>query len=571
MLLDDLAESIQKVQEISRTELCTIHIGIKKDRYFSTFRLLDGGSAERIATADDGRIFADASLHKVFIAAGVSLMIEKLSVGSAPANRFRGVRNAWTRTFTDVFNEFSQDFQIKPLYGNPTVFELLVHYKTPCNINHLLIAPDGSPLLSKNAFLNTISQYSKDTRKQHKDTAWCEYSNAGYILISLLIEVVSDKSLPDFLREYIFKPLGMHQTYMKADELSSVPIGKRVTPHVVSSDGLRRAIHVDEIPYLSDTVEMAAMGGYTCAADIGKFLDMVLEGLYGTPSSPMFDEEFVNSLFKGMGALDKKNNGYTRFGLYTTLDEEWPGSHSLNRLISSGTDSSKYKLGKDSQNRDLKAYYMAGSSTGWLSTVYLLPKQKTFIIALTNTSGPLDMSDIISRLCLQEIFDLRPSKVGDPNFTCQPKGWKTMTLPEIHRAHYVELAAQMYQENARRYMKLEEEDKASDTPTAAYPNILGIYENSKNGQNLEIIDLDGTLGVRLKGETKESRPMRFVRNGQVFRICSRSCGTTDLVIDSFGDWENLTFGFEEENGVAVCFFRNGLNIVDRFTRIEAAN
>jgi hypothetical protein len=129
----------------------------------------------------------------------------------------------------------------------------------------------------------------------------------------------------------------------------------------------------------------------------------------------------------------------------------------------------------------------------------------------------------------------------------------------------------MYQENALAYMKLEEEDKASDTPTADYPNVLGLYKNNRNGQKLEIIDLDGTLGVRLKGETKESKPMRFVRKGQVFRICSRLRGTTDLIIDCFADWQVLVFGFEEKNGVAVCFFRNGQNIVDRFTCIKAAS
>jgi hypothetical protein len=128
----------------------------------------------------------------------------------------------------------------------------------------------------------------------------------------------------------------------------------------------------------------------------------------------------------------------------------------------------------------------------------------------------------------------------------------------------------MYQENALIYSKLEEEDKAPDTPTAAYPNILGIYKNKKNGQSLEVIDLGGTLGVKLKGETKVSKPMRFVRKGQVFRICSRVRGTTDLAIDCFGDWENLTFGFEEKDGAVVCFFRNGRNLVDRFTRIGAA-
>lgn len=147
MLLDDLAEYVQKVQEISKTELCTVHVGIRKDRYSSTFRLPDGGSAERIGTADDGRIFAGSSLFKVYIAAGASLMIEKLSAGSGPDNRFRGVRNAWARTFTNVFNEYSQDFKIKPLYGNPTVFELIVHYKGPCNINHWLFFSRRKPPL----------------------------------------------------------------------------------------------------------------------------------------------------------------------------------------------------------------------------------------------------------------------------------------------------------------------------------------------------------------------------------------------------------------------------------------
>jgi hypothetical protein len=34
MLLDDLAEYIQKVQEISKTELCAVLVGIRKARYF---------------------------------------------------------------------------------------------------------------------------------------------------------------------------------------------------------------------------------------------------------------------------------------------------------------------------------------------------------------------------------------------------------------------------------------------------------------------------------------------------------------------------------------------------------
>src|SRR6266536_4352027 len=143
----ELYDSIIKILEISKTELCAVHFRTNEKGHFATFHLPDNGNAECIATEDDGRIFAGASLFKIFIANAVSLVFEKLSVSSDPANKYHRLLGAWDRVFTEVFNECSEGIQIKPLYGNPTVRDLLFHYKGPCDINHLFLAPDGSPLL----------------------------------------------------------------------------------------------------------------------------------------------------------------------------------------------------------------------------------------------------------------------------------------------------------------------------------------------------------------------------------------------------------------------------------------
>lgn len=563
--LEDLEESILKVLEISKTELCAVHIGIEGRRHFATFRYPDGDRPSCIATRDDRRVFAGGSLFKVFIATAASLMIEIFSV--RPNSPYRGLQGAWQRTFTEVFNECSKDIRIRPLDGNPTVLDLIFHFKGPCDITHLLLSPQGSPLLSENEFLNIISHYTEDTRQRNdNNTAWCDYSNANYILIALFIEAASGITLQAFLKEHIFERLGMDQTFLTAEELDSLPPNQRTQPHLVSGEGTRRAIVFDTIPYLADTVEIATTGGYTCAADVGIFFEAVLNG---APGDDEFDARFASSLFRGIGSIDgQEHHGYTRFGLRTTLDEDLPGSHSLNRLISPESDSSTFTLGLTSEGETVTAYYMAGTVNGWACTVYLLLEKLLFVVVLTNTSSPLDSSDIISRLCLQDILGLQPSKLGDPNFPYRPKGWEKMTKVETYRAHYVELAARMYEENAQVFRNLEKKDRAQDTSIADCPKVCGTYTNKSSDQTLEVVECElgqkRVLRVIIKGKSKQSELMRFVYKGNVFRICS--LGFPGLSIDCFGDWRILEFEFEEKSGIVTSLSRRGVNLVDCFIR-----
>ena len=144
-----------------------------------------------------------------------------------------------------------------------------------------------------------------------------------------------------------------------------------------------------------------------------------------------------------------------------------------------------------------------------------------------------------------------------------------MTAVETYRAHYVELAARMYEENAEAFRKLEEEDKAPDTLVADCPKVCGIYTNESSGQTLNVIDCklgpENVLRVIMPGKLNKLELMRFVFKGKAFRICSlRPRG---LGIDCFGDWRNLEFEYEEKSGIVTSLSRKGVNLVDRFIRM----
>ena len=249
--LENINGAILEIQGISKAERSAILVGFEKERYYATYSSSIKGEAKRIATHDDNHVFAIASMFKIFIAAAAFLMIDKLSASHSPENQYHGLQGARHNHFTAVFNKYSKDFQLPPLLGNPTVLQLLTHLKGVYDMNHLLFGPDGTPLQSKNDFLKTVSQYSIDANENDKgERGWLKYSNANYILIALLIEVVSKMSLHEFLKIHIFEPLGMKHTYMSVEELDSHPPESRAQPHVVSSDGNRRAIIFDKVVFI---------------------------------------------------------------------------------------------------------------------------------------------------------------------------------------------------------------------------------------------------------------------------------------------------------------------------------
>jgi hypothetical protein len=244
-------------------------------------------------------------------------------------------------------------------------------------------------------------------------------------------------------------------------------------------------------------VEIAWLGPYISAADLGRFFEGLQSASDGKPIG-LFDKEVVISL--GSAKSDSnKETGYPPCGLHTTLNPQGPGSHSLNRLISPESDLATHILGKTSGGDEVGVFYLAGCATGWASTVYFIPGRRALVIVLTNTSGPLDASDVIAKLCLQEIFELRPPKVGiwDGSHYLQRR---SMTISAArYRAYYVELAARMFHQNALKVRQLEQDDAQRDIPTSACADLLGTYLCRNNGQYLHIIDWKGEDNKDVEG------------------------------------------------------------------------
>jgi CubicO group peptidase (beta-lactamase class C family) len=505
-------------------------------------------------------------------------MIDVLSADPAPTNPYCRLENAWEQPFTDLFNQYSKDLKIPAMHGDPELINLLLHYKGVRNVNHLLISPDGTLLQSEEDFLKTIPQYTKDSNKQDKtDVAWSEYSNANYILIALFLETflksTLNVSLGDLLKEKVFKPLGMHHTYLSFEDIRLLPDERRARPHVVSSARERhRVIEYDETRGQFGAIEFATLGPYSTIYDQGLFFGAVNSALNGKPTGDI-GVKFVESFFRSKSTIvDGGMTGYKRCGLYTTSDTTYPGSNPLNRLMCPDGEASKHTLGKMGNSDAIKLYYLQGSATGWGCTVYFVKDKQVFVIALTNTSGPVDLSDLISRLCLQEIFDLRPSMDGKDDYKCRPKGWENMSLTERHRAHYVELTDLMFKGNASELHLLELKDAANDTDTADWGGACGTYVNATSKQYLSVINSEGKLRVRLRIESKSewSTLMRFVREGDAYRICSMHPLTEyicrGLSIDCFSAWKNLEFQTERVGGVVTRLSREGLGLTDRYVR-----
>lgn len=88
------------------------------------------------------------------------------------------------------------------------------------------------------------------------------YSNIGYRLLAYIIEVVSDMSYEDYLRENIFKPLNMTNT---GCENSNNDIHSLALPHILVSGDIERT---DD----SDTSQLIGSGNiYSTAFDLNLF------------------------------------------------------------------------------------------------------------------------------------------------------------------------------------------------------------------------------------------------------------------------------------------------------------
>jgi CubicO group peptidase (beta-lactamase class C family) len=148
-----------------------------------------------------------------------------------------------------------------------------------------------------------------------------QYSNGGYIVLGAIIEKVSGQSYYDYVRENIFKPLGMESTdFYEAD----VP-----TTNVAS--GYSRDRDDPQAPrrnniYTRPARGSSAGGGYSDAGDLLKFANAIDAGKIKNPAFEEGAPKPANALFatmKGVGAAGGAP------GINAVLETALPGGYTI--------------------------------------------------------------------------------------------------------------------------------------------------------------------------------------------------------------------------------------------------
>lgn len=162
-----------------------------------SYGLADLSSGARISSATNFRI---ASVSKQFTAMAILILLEqgKLSLDN---------------TLTDFFPGF-------PAYGHAITIRQLLNHTSGIRSYEQFIDEYRHTQISDQDVLHVLEQQKDGYFLPGADY---RYSNSGYVLLALIAEHVSGQSFADFMRQHIFLPLHMDQSFVVGSVPQKIP------------------------------------------------------------------------------------------------------------------------------------------------------------------------------------------------------------------------------------------------------------------------------------------------------------------------------------------------------------
>lgn len=233
---------------------------------------------------------------------------------------------------TDSISEYFPDLHFQGF----TIHDLLVHRSGLSNYIYFIdkIVKDKGIVVTNNDVLRLWNLHKPLT--YYPPGKRFDYSNSGYMLLASVVEKVSGVSYPEYLQQYVFKPLRMTESFVctgLCDTMLNVAQGYSNRWHIVTE------------PYLNGTY--GDKGIYATAADIIKWD----QGLYKGTILPL---DTLNLAFRPMGKTRNVSNNYG-YG--------W----------------------RISQRNGVDIFYHAGWWQGFKSILIRIPAYKITIVVLKNT------------------------------------------------------------------------------------------------------------------------------------------------------------------------------------------
>jgi CubicO group peptidase (beta-lactamase class C family) len=199
---------------------------------------------------------------------------------------------------TPLVNYISDFSMVSPEYRSVTVRMLLNHTSG-------LPGTDERNVKTVTPYTGLAAQMMeglKYQRLKHAPGYMSVYCNDGFTMIENLVQAVTGKSYPDFVRDEIFTPLGMTRSHFATE---AFPDKSFARPHTGSSPS----------PYAYFNI-YASGGLYSTAEDMVKLTAMLLnKGTYG--SMKILSENAVASMGvdQTLGTFNPYPSDSTRFGL----------------------------------------------------------------------------------------------------------------------------------------------------------------------------------------------------------------------------------------------------------------
>jgi CubicO group peptidase (beta-lactamase class C family) len=391
--------------------------------------------------------------------------------------------------------------ELSNLCGEPTLLQLMHHVgglRDPMFIAFLLSGGKFSQL-PVGAGLQLMARF---TERNFAPGEGPLYSNAGYYLLSLVIERLAGTTLEDFFTQRLFAPLGMQDTALLRSDMGIVP--NMATLHLPQpGGGWRRGIH--------PTDEMLGSGGIISTVD-----DMLLWAAH------------LRGPHKKFGSA-----------------ESW--SRLLQRPTYRSGQQGSYSLGLMHENyRGVAAFHHAGGTLGAQCQMLIVPQHALDIVVMVNrmdAPAPALAYKIVDAVL--EGAGLEPVKVPPP------------------AAEFPAVQGRWFNPRKRTLVSIAPRKIAADQPEVL---VLSLYNTPtavlhRSGEGLAMPETAlGLVEIRKLpegGAAPATLDLHIVGEPQSFeRLPDAPPTAAELAADLVARYRNAEFGFE----VAIVFKDGKLGI-----------
>lgn len=228
-------------------------------------------------------------------------------------------------------------------------------------VRHLLTMTSGiSPLAGGEAFQSTVSMSPEEAVRSlanasfiHEPGERFEYVNANYAILGVLITEVSGQSFGDYLRENIFEPLEMHNSFTD-------PESARAAGFV---DGHRYWFSLD-VPFETPDLPQLVPAGYVISSseDLSHYLEMYLN----------------DGVYNGRQIISPEGIAELQTGVFDFPMGDWadgaPTTYAMGWLVGGPWG-------------DGPTIFHTGGAPSFMSTLYMQPDQDLAVVVLANSAN----------------------------------------------------------------------------------------------------------------------------------------------------------------------------------------